>query len=93
MSSFIKPSIYKGRQLEDQWINSIWQTHALICSCEDPIDHLSKRLNLQIKKPLCLPSTTGDDGATSQDGGDAVDQLLEDELDKLFEEELTEDTG
>nr|UHS18384.1 MAG: hypothetical protein [Betatorquevirus sp.] len=93
MTTFIKPSLYKGRSLEHKWVSSIYESHDLICSCEDPIEHLSKILNLQIKKPLCLPSTAGEEDHTHTVGEDAVDQLLEGELDKLFEDDLTEDTG
>lgn len=87
MSSLLTPSLYKGKAVEQQWVNSIFGTHDLFCGCPDAILHLQNIL--QPKNQLCLPSTTGE---KEDPGSDAVDTLQDGELEKLFEEPFTEES-
>lgn len=87
MTTNLTPALYKGRAVEQQWMNTIYNTHDLFCGCPDPIEHLQKILHP--KKQLCLPSTTTDgrDGEEDKDG----DGFQEGDLEKLFEEPFTEE--
>lgn len=91
MTSYFTPPLYNKNGLEAQWVNSIWQSHDLICGCNRAFQHLAAIL--QQKNIKCLPSTsTGDAGVQTEDG-DAKDLPEEGDLDKLFEEDFTEDDG
>lgn len=84
MSKFLKEPIYSPRQLEQQWLNNTVQSHALICGCEEPFNHLQYLL----KKEKC--HLTKDIGiGTNQNGNeDADDFVLDDgDLQKLFDAE------
>lgn len=91
MSKFLQPTLYKGRPQELQWLNNIFQTHDMICGCKNPVQHLHHLLKKD-NKQLCLPSTE-ETGETSNGDADAVDNLLEGDLDRLFEEDFEEDEG
>ena len=79
---------YGPRALEDQWINGIYNSHDLICGCNDPILHLFDILNrkgsarkplLDIKNAKCL--ITGEEDAGTQE------DIAPGELEALFAEE------
>ncbi len=55
MSSCLKPTVYNGRGLETQWINLVFQSHELICGCNDPQTHFNTLINNQ----KCHHSTEG----------------------------------
>ena len=89
MSEYLKPCLYKGKAVEQQWINGIYTSHDLFCGCNDPIQHLAAILK---PKQLCLPSTTEDAG--TQTHGEEKDYDLEEgDLDALFANDFEEDDG
>lgn len=91
MSSYLTPSLYSKNGLENQWVNSIWNTHDLICGCNNCFKHLFDILQKKNNLP-CLPSTSTDDAGTqTETGGD--DAFDEGDLDRLFEEDFGEDDG
>ncbi len=90
MSKFLKPSLYSGRAQELQWLNTVIGSHDLMCGCQNPLKHLHFLLQKD-NKQLCLPSTEDRSDLTEHGGEDAVDNLLEGDLDKLFEEEFNDD--
>lgn len=95
MSSFLTPSVYSKNGLDNQWVNLIWNSHDLYCGCNDAFRHLADILQKKGQQ-LCLPSTstasTADAGI--QTGDDHGEDVLEPgDLDKLFEEDFTEDDG
>ena len=92
MSSYLTPSLYSRNALENQWVNSIWNTHDLICGCNNCFKHLFEILQKKNNLP-CLPSTSTEDAGTQTDGEDHGDGFDEGDLDKLFEEDFEEDTG
>lgn len=83
MSDYIKPALYKGRALNNQWINLIWQSHDLFCGCPDPLDHLHKILPKQKchSTEITTPTTTND----GEDGEDF--HLSAGDLERLFDAE------
>lgn len=90
MAKCYKPPIYNCRGLQTQWMNLIFQSHELICGCNDPIEHAT-----QLSKCHPTTTTTGEeDGQKEQPGGEE-DVLLPGDLDKLFEEDVfdEENTG
>nr|APR63556.1 hypothetical protein [TTV-like mini virus] len=46
MSRYLQNPTYSPRALETKWLNNIVETHALICSCETPFDHLKHLLEI-----------------------------------------------
>lgn len=92
MSSYLTPSLYSKNGLENQWLNTIWNTHDLCCGCNDCFKHLWHILQKKNNLP-CLPSTSTEDAGTQTDGEDHGDGFDEGDLDKLFEEDFEEDTG
>lgn len=89
MSSYLKPCLYKGKAVEQQWINGIYNSHDLFCGCNDPIQHLAAILK---PKQLCLPSTSTEEDP-GKDGGDAVEDLEPGVLETLFSEDFDDETG
>lgn len=91
MSSFKVPPIYGPRTLELHWINSIVNTHGLICGCDKPFDHLEDILKNN-KQAKCL-FTEG--ASTGEEKGDltADFDLKPGELDALFDQPFGEDAG
>ncbi len=83
MSDYIKPCLYKGKALNNQWMNSILNSHDLFCGCTEPIDHLKAIL------PKKEWPRTKDVGIGTKDGdGDDDDfHIDEGDLKQLFEEE------
>lgn len=87
MSSKLTPALYKGRSLEQQWVNNIYGSHDLFCGCPDPIKHLQEILQGKPKQ-LCLPGPTEDAGEEKDHGDLGID---EGDLDLLFKEPFGED--
>lgn len=92
MSSYLTPAIYSKNALENQWVNTIYNTHDLCCGCNDAIKHLAAILSRKGSQ-LCLPSTsTADAGVQATDGGE--EDILEDgDLDRLFAEDFDDADG
>lgn len=92
MSDYLTPAVYSKNGLENQWVNCIWNTHDLICGCNNAWFHLAgilKRKNIK-----CLPSTTTEDAGVQTDkDGEEEDLPGEGDLDKLFEDDFTENDG
>ena len=88
---------YSTKQKENVIINGFIHQHDCFCTCNEPAFHcasillkkLGPELSTQNKKQLqqCLGTTTD---TTAAEGGD-VDNLDFGDLDKLFEEDVTED--
>lgn len=92
MSSFLTPSVYSKNGLENQWLNTIWNVHDIMCGCNDCFKHLFEILKRKNNLP-CLPSTSTEDAGTQTGAGDGDDVLEPGDLDKLFEEDFEEDDG
>lgn len=96
MSSIWKPTEYSVRQLETQWMNNLFHSHDLFCSCKDPILHLLITINKSnaavkpeedIKNIKCLITGETTEDTKEENGGfDAGD------LERLFEN-TEEETG
>lgn len=89
MSKYYKPTIYNSKGLQNQWINCIFQSHDIICSCNKPIEHLTDLINNQ----KCQHST--EETTTEETGGDTLKEETgfdEGDLEKLFEN-TQEDEG
>lgn len=93
MSKFLTPAIYSNKALENQWVNTIFNTHDLMCGCNSAIKHLADILYRQPgPNQLCLPSTSED--ARGQPGEGAAELPIDEgDLEALFEEPFTEDEG
>lgn len=93
MSSYLTPALYSNNGLENQWVNIVWNTHDIICGCNDCFKHLFEILKRKGSLP-CLPSTTEDAGTEDRNGDGAADAGLEDgELDRLFAEDSPDEQG
>ena len=94
MSKFLTPSVYSNNGLENQWINLIWNSHDLVCGCNNCFTHLFEILKKKGTLP-CLPSPGTADAGTQEPEphGGEEDVLEEGDLDKLFEEDFNEDDG
>lgn len=92
MSTFLTPPLFSKNGLENQWVNSIWNIHELMCGCNNIWKHLAAILSRQGNQ-LCLPSTSTEDAGTQTAGGEEPDILEEGDLDKLFEEDFDDETG
>ncbi len=69
MSKYQQPCLYRGHALDNQWMNIIFQSHALFCGCDSTIKHLqdiiSKQQWLHTEEK---PTTSGEkDDHTKQD--------------------------
>lgn len=84
MSKHLTPCLYKGRALENQWKNTIFNTHDLFCGCDNPLKHLKA-----IIEEECLPfDTTTTDGDHKKDTDEKEDFILDDgDLQQLFDAE------
>lgn len=89
MSDFIKPCYYKGNSLNNQWMNTIFNSHDLFCGCLDPITHLKKIIKQQEcprTKDVAVGTTTK---ITTEE--DAIDAAIGGgDLEELFKEEDTQ---
>lgn len=90
MSKLLKEPVYGPHALDNQWVNNIFQSHALYCGCNDPILHLFDILNKQGKarKPIkdlqnikCL--LTGETTTTEEE----EEPFGDGDLEKLFSED------
>lgn len=88
-----KPPFYKPRALELQWMNNTVQGHDMICSCDNPWEHLAtiltKTSNQKCLGPPGCDTDTADHG--TQTDTEEKDILEQGDLDKLFEEDFTEE--
>lgn len=84
MSTYLKPSLYNGKGLENQLRNTIYNAHDLACGCNTPKDHLLHILN----PPEWHPTPIGNAKTTTEDDGDHFE---EGDLANIFKEEFTED--
>lgn len=83
MSKCMKPCLYTGKALENQWRNCIYNSHDLWCGCNNPIQHLK-----EIEKRDKWLHTKDASTSTRDDHGEDDDfPLTEGDLDQLFEEE------
>lgn len=85
MSKFYTSPLYTAKGLENQLRNNIYQAHDLICGCKTPKLHL-----LHLLDPECHHSGT----ATEETTGPTTtenDVLEEGLLERIFDEDLTED--
>lgn len=83
MSKFQKPTLYNGRGLDNQWMNLIYNSHDLMCGCNNVKEHLLDILNNQ----KCHHST--EEISTKETTGitnENADILEEGDLTRLFEE-------
>lgn len=92
MSLYMKNPEFGPRALQIQWINCIVTTHGMICSCEQPFKHLENLLQDQQVKCHFIGDPKGDTTAAITTG-DGEDHFDEGDLDRLFEEDFTEDDG
>lgn len=87
MSKFQQPALYKGKALENQWINLTISAHDLFCGCTKPLQHLQSIL----PKQECHSSDQEDTTEKNTTHGD-VTGLEPGELEQLFAEN-DEDKG
>lgn len=92
MSKLLTPSIYSNKGLENNWVNLIWNSHDMICGCNNPWKHLSDILQRQGTQ-LCLPSPTADIGTSTDPDITEEDGIKEGDLEKLFAEDFGEGDG
>ncbi len=85
MSTYLKPTLYNGRGLENQLKNLGFQAHDLICGCENPAKHLEAIFST---KQCHLSTVTEDRGDPVTD---AVDLLENGDLERIFQEDVFED--
>lgn len=86
--SFSKPCLYKGKALEQQWMNTIFNSHDLFCGCSNPIDHIKKIQSRDKWLHTKNAATTTDNLGNGDDGDFHID---EGDLQKLFEKENNKD--
>lgn len=84
MSDYIKPSLYTGRALENQWKNNIFSSHDLFCGCPKPFDHLKHLINEECRHL----DTTKENGDHDKEDTAADDFHLDaGDLEQLFDAE------
>lgn len=97
MSRQIPPK-YNSKQLQLQFVNCLVSTHDIKCSCNGPLEHIvldifkqerNLRFNSQEKQFIQTCLTTTEDVP----GGNIIDELGEDELERLFENDGDQDDG
>lgn len=83
MSKFQKPTLYNGRGLDNQWMNTIFQSHDLYCGCNKVIEHLQDIINSQ----KCHHTTEKDTTVQTTGIGDADEMPFDaEDLERLFDE-------
>ncbi|AXQ66134.1 MAG: hypothetical protein [Anelloviridae sp.] len=83
MSKFQTPPLYKGRGLDNQWINIIFQSHDLMCGCNKVTDHLLDILN---KQP-CHHTTEKNTTVATTGIGETEEMPIDaEDLERLFDE-------
>jgi len=88
MSTLLKPTVYTKRGLENQWINLVFQSHDLICGCNDPQLHFNTLLNNQKCHRSTEETTTA---VTTGDGKEKETPFDEGDLEALFAENIEEE--
>lgn len=92
MSMYMRNPEFGPKALQIQWINCIFTTHSMICSCEQPLKHLEDLL----KDQQIQCQFTGDhkgDHCAAITTGDGEDHFDEGDLERLFEDDFTEQDG
>ncbi len=69
MSKCFKQPHYKGKALENQWMGIIFQSHDLICGCDNPIQHI-KEIQKRDKWLHTKDAATNTDHSDNGDGED-----------------------
>ncbi len=94
-NELLKNPNYNPKGLQTQWMNSIFQTHELICGCNETILHLLAIINSQGKAPKPLKDIrniqcllTGDTSTETTEEDPVIEDGI---LEKLFSEDLVED--
>lgn len=84
-----KPCLYSGNALDNQWMNTIFNSHDLYCGCLDPVNHF----NSIIKKQQCRRFK--DTGTETEDITTTKEEDIPDvgDLEKLFEDTGENDQG
>lgn len=65
MTSHLKPCLYNGRGINNQWMNLIYTSHDLFCGCLHPIEHLKGILKEQecpTTEKTTIKTTSKEDG-------------------------------
>ncbi len=95
MSKFLSKRKYDDRALELQLLNQIIASHDLCCGCDKPLDHITylcvntfDQTNPKIQQTKCLLFGDTTDPVTTPE--DAIDGLIEGELEELFAEDDTD---
>lgn len=91
MSKLQQKTIYGDRALQIQWMNLIFNSHGMICGCDNPTKHLQDLLELDNKK--CLLTTTDTDGDADHHGDVDIDGFNAGDLEELFKDPTDDDTG
>lgn len=81
MSKLYKPTEYKPRALQNAWMNNIFQTHDLWCSCNSTIKHLKEIIKEQECRHSRDAATTTETGGTTTTEETGFD---EGDLESLF---------
>lgn len=63
-----------------------------MCGCNNAIKHLFEILKKRSELP-CLPTTSTEDAGVQTEDGDGEDVLEQGDLETLFAEDFTDDTG
>lgn len=99
MSAIWKNPKYSPRQLENLWMNSVFQLHDNFCQCNDTILHLMIIINKNSDAPKPEPEISNIKclltGTTEKEDTPGEDDIGIDagELEKLFEEDGAEEKG
>lgn len=91
MSKLQQKPIYGDRAIQIQWMNLIFNSHGIVCGCDNPRQHLQDLLELDDKK--CLLSTTVTDGNADHHGDVDIDGFSAGDLEELFKDSTDADTG
>lgn len=91
MSKLQQKTIYGDRALQIQWMNLIFNSHGMICGCDNPRKHLEDLLELDNKK--CLLTTTDTDGDADHRGDVDIHGFDAGDLEELFKDSTDGDTG
>lgn len=84
MSKLQTPPIYNSKALQTQWMNLIFQSHELICGCNNAPKHFQDIINSQQCRHFKDTATGTDDTGITTDQEPTID---EGDLEKLFSEE------
>lgn len=85
MSTFLKPSLYSGHSLENQYVNAVYTVHDVLCGCLKPIEHLNDIIKRQECRPIKDAATATT--TTGEETTGTPDVLENGDLDLLFAEQ------